>query len=217
MKVKMKKNNWYSVKCQSLAIYARNAGFDLAVYHDYSKPVQTELRKRAVKEALYAIESACADQDFDIASIKKGVYVITLSNPLSIRYVNDRSQVIYIGMGNIMGRLKSHFDKKLFDFMLDLSGANFDFYFALPALKGTGNATYFKHVEHLMLEYFSEQYGGMDAKYRFPILNKITGNNRKFSGGTQWWKSPLKATGKRPLWELKPTNFSDFAPLDNDE
>lgn len=213
--MKMKKNNWYAVKNQSLAVYARNAGFDLAVYHDYSEQVQIELRKRAVKEALYAIKSACDEQGLDIATIKNGIYVISLSNPLSIQYRKGRSQVIYVGIGNIMGRIKSHFDKKLFDFMLGLSGSDFDFYFARPALPGT--ATYFKHVEHLMLEYFSEQYGGMDDKRRFPILNKNAGNNKEFNGGDDWWKMPLKASGKRPLWELRPTNFSDFAPLDGDE
>ena len=213
--MKMKNNIWYAVKNQSLAVYARNAGFDLAVYHDYSEEVQMELRKRAVKEALHAIKSACDDKGLDIASIKNGIYVITLSNPLSIQYRTGRSQVIYIGIGNIMGRVKTHFDKKLFDFMLGLAGADFDFYFARPALSGT--ATYFKHVEHLMLEYFSEQYGGMDDRRRFPILNKNAGNNRKFSGGTDWWKKSLKASGKRPLWELKPTDFSDFAPLDDGE
>lgn len=213
--MKMEKNTWYAIKNQSLAVYARNAGFDLAVYRDYSKEVQKELRKRAVKEALSAIESACFEKGLDISSIKNGIYVISLSNPLSIQYRNGRSQVIYIGMGNIMGRVNSHFNNKLFDFMLGLSGADFDFYFARPALPGT--ADYYKHVEHLMLEYFSEQYWGMDEKRRFPILNKNAGNNKEFKGGSEWWKKPLKASGKRPLWELKPTDFSDFAPLDDGE
>ncbi len=208
-------NNWYSVKGQSLAIYARNAGFDLAVYDDYSEQVQLELRKRAVNEALHAIKSACEDIELDIASIKRGIYVISLSNPLSIRYRTGRSQVIYIGIGNIMNRIKSHFDNKLFDFMLSLAGADFDFYFACPARSGT--ADYFKHVEHLMLEYFSEQYGGRDAKWRYPLLNNIAGSNKEYSDGKDWWKKPLKASGKRPLWELKPTDFSDFAPLDGGE
>ena len=61
------------------------------------------------------------------------------------------------------------------------------------------------------------QYGGMDDKRRFPILNKNAGNNKELKGGTDWWRKPLKAAGRRPLWELKPTDFSDFAPLDEDE
>ena len=211
---KNENNRWYTVKGQSLAVYARTAGFDLAVYPEYSKPIQEELRKRTVKEALHSIISACSDQECDIASIKDGVYVIALSKPLSIQYRLNRSQVIYIGRGNIIGRIESHFNNKLFDFMLILSGANFDFYFARPARQRTNS--FFKHIEHLMLEFFSEQYGGIDDRRRFPILNKITGSNKQLSNGDDWWKKPLKASGRRPLWELKPTNFSDLAPLDDE-
>ena len=210
----MKKNHWYHVKNQSLAVYARQAGFDLAMYSEYSEPVQLELRARAVKEAIKSIQSVCMEKhSFDLANITHGIYVISLSNPLSIQYRKGRSQVIYVGRGNIVGRIKSHFDYKLFDFMLDLSGADFDFHFSQPALSGTGD--YFKHVEHSMLEYFSEIYAGMDDKRRFPILNKNAGTFMGYAGGTEWWKKPLKAQGKRPLWEIKPTDYSDFAPLDN--
>lgn len=208
----MKNNHWYSLKNQSLAIYTRDAGFDLSMYEQYSVQAKKELRKLAVAEAMQSVQAAFMDRGCDARSIKKGVYVITLSNPLSIDYLTGRSQVIYIGMGNIMGRIKSHFERKLFDFMLDLSGANFDFHFAKPALPGT--ADYYKHVEHLMLEHFCSQYGGLDIKRRYPILNKYAGNNQWFKGGTDWWKKPLKATGNRPLWAMTPTKFSDFAPLD---
>lgn len=210
----MQKNHWYPVKNQSLAVYARRAGFDLAMYNEYSEQVQLELRSRAVTEAMKSIELACWEEHkFELADVKTGIYVISLSNPLSILYRKRRSQVIYIGRGNIYGRIKSHFERKLFDFMLGLSGADFDFHFSKPALAGTGD--YFKHVEHMMLEYFSETYEGMDTKRRFPILNKYAGTFKGYAGGTDWWKKPLKASGKRPLWEIRPTDFSDFAPLDD--
>ena len=162
------------------------------------------------------IEAACEDQGFNINNVKLGIYVITLSNPLSIQYGIRRSQVIYIGIGNIINRIESHYNNSLFDFMKSLSGANFDFHFARPALKGPSK-TYYKHVEYMMLEYFREQYCGDDNCMRYPILNKNAGSDKEFSGGTDWWKKPLKAHGKRPLWELKPTAFSDFAPLDDGE
>jgi hypothetical protein len=213
-KKKIKTNIWYPVKNQSLAIYARDAGFDLAMYDKYKNQVQLELRARAVTVAMKAIELACLEKHgFTLSAVKTGIYVISLSNPLSIQYKKRRSQVIYIGRGNIYGRIKSHFEHKLFDFMLGLSGADFDFHFSRPALAGTPD--YFKHVEHSMLEYFSETYEGMDTKRRFPILNINAGTFKGYSGGTEWWKKPLKAVGKRPLWELKPTDFSDFAPLDD--
>jgi len=212
----VERNHWYTVTSQSLATYARVTGFDLAVYEAYSKSVKQEVRKRAIKHALWQIAHVCYEQGLDLYSTKDGVYVISLSNPLSIQYRNGRSQVIYIGIGNVMSRLKNHFEKSLFDFMQSLAGANFDFHFARPALKGPSKM-YYKHVEYHMLEYFCEQYGGMDDRRRFPILNSNAGSNQDYRGGTDWWKKPLKASGKRPLWELKPTDFSDFAPLDSGE
>ena len=206
------RNHWYSVKGQSLAIYARDAGFDLAMYDEYTEPVQAELRRRAVRAAMYAIQTACEENGFDIASVKRGVYVISLAHPLSVQYMRGRSQVIYIGLGNILNRIKAHFDNTLFDFMLSLSGADFDFNFAYPALRRAN--TYYKHVEHLMLDHFYEKFGGTDKIRKYPILNTNAGANQNFVGGTDWWKTPLKAAGKRPLWELKPTKFGDFPPLD---
>jgi len=209
----MKRNNWYVVKGQSLAKYASASGFDLALYDGYSDDVKEELKKCSIKNALWEIKYACEMQDCDLASIKDGVYVISLSNPLSIQYRGGRSQVIYIGLGNIVGRIETHFKRSLFEFMLSLSGANFDFHFARPGRPGP-STSYYKHVEHCMLEYFSEQYGGMDDKRRFPLLNKNAGSRKTYSEDTEWWKKPLKAVGRRPQWEIKPTDYSDFAPLD---
>lgn len=211
----MKKNHWYAVKRQSLAIYARDAGFDLAVYHDYPETVQEILRKRAIQEALWAIETECADQNFEVSEVTRGVYVIALSHPLSIQYRERRSQVIYIGMGNIMHRIKAHFEWTLFDFMLDLSGAEFDFYFACPARQNA--PLFYKHVEYLMLHYFNELCGGIDDSRRYPILNKNSGSNQHLKPFKPWWKTPLKATGRKPLWELWPTDYSKYAPLDDGE
>lgn len=76
------KNQWYIIKNQSLAVYARNAGFDLAVYEDYLESVREELKKRTIKAALAEIRAACDEKGLDIATIKQGIYVISLSNPL---------------------------------------------------------------------------------------------------------------------------------------
>ena len=209
----METNQWYAVRGQSLAVYARDAGFDLAVYHDYPESVQEILRKWAIREALWAIKAKCVEQDFEVSEVDRGVYVIALSHPLSIQYRYRRSQVIYIGLGNIMHRIKAHLEWTLFEFMLDLSGANFDFYFACPARQNAPK--YYKHVEFLMLKYFNEQYGGIDDWRRFPILNKNSGSDQDLQSGTDWWTKPLKATGKKPLWELWPTDYSKYAPLDD--
>ena len=54
----MKKNHWFKVGSQNLAVYARNAGFDLAVYDKYSNQVKSEIHKRTVTEAMKSIEWA---------------------------------------------------------------------------------------------------------------------------------------------------------------
>ncbi|MGB6326859.1 MAG: hypothetical protein WBG11_14090 [Methylocella sp.] len=208
----MKTNEWVTIKNQSLAVYTREAGFDLSIYNEYSAPVQAQLRKRAIDAAMFGISNAFEEQNIDIYDIKKGIYVISLSAPLTILYRTKRSQVIYIGIGNVMGRVKQHFEGSLFDFMQSLSGANFDFSFACPEMDG--HDLYYKHVEWEMLEHFSKQYGGVDDNRRFPLLNKNAGSNKGIENDSDWWKKPLKNTGKQPRWHLSPTEYSEFATLD---
>jgi hypothetical protein len=205
------RNTWVSIREQSLASYAREAGFDLAVFDEYSEEVQTELRRRAIERAVAAIKESFWEKGIDIASIKRGVYVISLSSPLTLKYQNKFSQVIYVGLGNVMGRIKAHFDHSLFDFMQSLSGANFDFHFAHPGRRGC--ADYYKHVEWQMLEYFKRNYGGLSENQPYPILNKNAGSKRKIDDQTLWWTKPLKNNGKTPRWAMSPTPKSDFVRL----
>jgi hypothetical protein len=209
----MKYNTWITIKDQSLAVYARNAGFDLAIYKNYVDEVQKELRRRTINEAVDGIRDSFEDEaGYPLPEIKKGVYAIALANPLSINYRYQWSPVIYIGMGNIDFRIKQHFQGSLFDLMQSLSGANFDFSFACPQMKGREG--YYKHIEFEMLEYFSKKIGGLGQTRRFPILNKNAGSDRSIQNANDWWAKPLKAAGKKPLWALEPTEHSDFAPLD---
>lgn len=205
--VTIKKNHWYSLRRQSLAAYARIAGFDLSVFSDYSPKVRAELRKKTIREAMLMIKWTLSEQGFDLSAAKKGVYAISLSSPLSIQYPKRHCQVLYVGRGNIETRLKSHFEHKLFDLMLSLSGADFDFDFAVPARAGT--ALYFHEVEYQMLKWFDTNYGE-PTKICRPLLNKINGHQKNFTPDTGWWKKPLKTAGVKPLWELAPTKFNNF-------
>jgi hypothetical protein len=200
-------NTWCWVRDQSLAIAARNAGFDLAVYNDYSPNVQEELRKRTIKAAMAEIRMAFECQtEAELSEITQGVYVISLAAPLTMQYKNKTSDVIYIGMGNIISRIESHLNNSLFDFMQSLSGAEFDFRFAKPKLPY--HTDYYKHVEHLMLEYFEQSAGSL------PILNSNAGNNRSISHDDDWWIKPLRGNGRRPRWALTALPDSGFRSLD---
>jgi hypothetical protein len=202
----MEDNTWYAVRKQSLAIAARNAGFDLAIYHQYSENVREELRKRAIKAAMEEIRIAFNGQtDEELADLKKGLYVISLTVPLTVEYKNKHSEVIYIGIGDVESRIKSHFNNSLFDFMQSLSGADFDFRFSRPNLKL--KPKYYKHVEYLMLEYFRKSTGEL------PILNKNAGSKCKIIHNDYWWNTPLKGSGKKPRWALTALPDSGFQKL----
>ena len=209
----MRTNHWYFVKKQNLAVYARAAGFDLAMYNNYRVQARTELKSRAIRAALKAIEDDCKQQGLPVSEIQRGVYVIGLSSPLSVQYRKKRSQIIYIGIGNILHRIESHFKHRLFDFMLSLSGADFDFGFAVPRRQRAPK--YYKHVEYEMLEYFSQQTGGVDETRRFPLLNVNCGADQKLCAEEHWWKKPLKAAGRRPQWEMRPTKFTEIETLND--
>lgn len=209
----MEKNTWWKIKNQNLAVYARKAGFDLAIYDLYAESVQRELRKHTIKEAMSVLRDSFEEEtEFSLGALVRGVYVISLSDPLSIQYRASHSPVIYIGQGNVQQRIKKHFEGSLFWFMQSLCGANFDFSFASPDCKGEED--YHKHVEYLMLEYFCEKTLGIDDRKRFPLLNKNSGSNRNISEDDGWWKAPLQLVGRKPLWTLSPTKYSHFAPLD---
>lgn len=207
----MQENTWIKIRNQSLARYTREAGYDLTVFNEYSETTRKELKKATISNAIYGIKYAFEELDIDISSVNRGVYVIALSAPFTLQYSMAASPIIYIGMGNLMGRIKSHFENSLFDFMQSLSGTNFDFHFSLPMLDG--HPDYYKHVEWQMLEGFSKKYGGNGVGL-YPILNKNAGSKRQIDDKNNWWFKPLKNSGSTPRWKLEPTDKSQFARLE---
>ncbi len=200
--------DWYpKIKDQSLALAVREAGFDLTMFEEYSEETQSEIRKRAIKIVLRNI----ADEFEDITGktlghVSQGVYVIGVSNPFTVGYGKGSSEVIYIGIGKIASRLESHFNNSLFDFMMSVAGANFDFYLTEP--NGSPGDLYYKHIEYMLLEKFREKHGS------YPLLNTNAGSRKEFEGAGAGWDKPLKGSGKKPVWEIRPTKHCDFAKLD---
>ena len=211
----MPTTTWTKIQGMSLARAARQVGFDITVYEDYNTEIQTEVRKQAIKQVLQELnDSYYYDTNRTLKGVKKGVYVICLSSPFAIKYPRGLSEIIYIGRGNVMGRLKSHFAHSLFPFMQSLSGADFDFYISEPKMPGPGSASeYFKHVEYLLLDGFKRRFGGFEREEWFPLLNNNAGSKKKLDNGNGWNK-PLSRAGKTPRWALEPTRYWDFEKLD---
>lgn len=203
----MKEISWNAVRDQSLALAAREAGYDLTMYGDYPVAVQETLRFHSIRNVLKNLCDDFEDESGELLKdVKQGVYVICLSDPFTIQYGSKRSNVIYIGRGNILGRLKSHFENSLFDVMMSLAGANFDFYLAEP--KDNNEDGYFKQLEHDLLYSFFCNIG--DEKY--PLLNKNAGTDLGLKLG-RGWNRPLKGSGKRPTWGITPTGLRPIKKL----
>ena len=169
------------------------------MYEKYPKAVQETLKFHSIRNAL---ENLCSDfedlTDRELYEVTQGVYVICLSDPFTVQYKLGVSNVIYVGRGVISSRLKSHFERSLFDVMMSLAGASFDFYLAEPVDRN--EVGYFKQLEHDLLANFREKIGGGS----YPLLNKYAGSNMRLKLGAGW-NRPLKISGKRPTWAIKPT------------
>lgn len=204
----MKSVEWTIVPGQSLALAAREAGYDLAMFEHYPDAVQSCLRSRAIK---YVLRNLCDEYEEvsgkPLSEVKYGVYVICLSEPFTIQYEKAASNVIYIGRGVIANRLKSHFERSLFTVMMSLAGADFDFYLAEP--RDINEQGYFKQLEHDLLANFKGRIGGV----AYPLLNKYAGSDQGLKLGTDW-NYPIKSQGKRPTWAIKLTGKRPIRELD---
>ena len=198
----------------SLARAVRQVGFDITVYEDYNAEIQMEVQKQAITQVLEELSSSYYYKtNRTLKDIKKGVYVICLSSPFVIKYPKGLSEIIYIGRGNVLSRLRSHFAHSLFPFMQSLSGTDFDFFVSEPKMPGPGVAgEYFKHVEYLLLDSFKKKFGGAKRETWFPLLNSNAGSEKRLDSGDGWDK-PLSRAGKTPRWALEPTRYWDFEKL----
>ena len=207
-------NEWIWVKNQSLATAAREAGFDLAMFDEYSEDTQKELRKKSVRYVIRNIEDAFEElADYELSEVSYGVYVIRLSAPFSVQYRNSdcedegetTSQVIYIGRGHVVGRLKGHFERKLFDFMQSLSGAEFDIQILDPSSDHYSKNNLHMQIEHDLLEAFADRITCVTKGY--PLLNKKPGDSAGLDYCGDKWDHPLRKRDKRKIeWNISPTD-----------
>jgi hypothetical protein len=205
------RNTWFKLANQNLAVFMRDVGFDLAVYESYPEEVQLHAKRLAIKAAMNRLNDDFYDEtEHELSVVKKGVYVIRLAGNMSVRYKDGNSPIIYIGQGNLTGRIKSHYEAKLFDFMQSLSGANFDFYVCEPWKSRYRGNDFHKQIEHTMISDFTENFGGLNDRFCFPLMNRISGSDRNVPIEGNWWRTPLKQTKRKTTWILKPGPNSEF-------
>ena len=201
---------WITIPNVSLAAAARNAGFDLGLYYEYSPALQSSLRSIIRKDARSELRKAYLQATGDdLKSINRAVYVISVGWPFAVNYKAKHSDVIYIGIGNVYSRLDSHLKHSLFDLMLSLQGIDFSFRISVPRMSHTLN--FYKHVEFVMLQEFRNTIGNEEE---YPLLNSNAGAEQNIKAEFDGWKLPLKNAGKVPRWLITPTKHNEFAKLD---
>ena len=199
------KIRWVKLKEYDLALSAREAGFDIAVYHYYKPAAQKLVKNQTTNMAIEFLKEEYEElTGQSLLDVKNGVYVIRLASNFSIRYPKGVSPIVYIGRGDVNGRIKNHFRNKLFPLMESLTGATFDFWITNPKRGGKGRTAqdYHKQLEYNLLKRFWEKYGDDENKY--PLLNKIKGDDCGYELGPNWDK-PLKGDSRRHAWILEPT------------
>jgi hypothetical protein len=202
---------WVKIPKISLASAARNAGFDISIFYEYAPSVQNVVRYVTIKDARAKLHEMYLNYTGeDLNMITRAVYVICVGWPFAVEYGSGHSEIIYIGIGNVMSRLKSHLENSLFDLMLSLQGIDFTFLISAPHVKNAVNA--YKHIEYLMLEEFRNKCGGGKS---LPLLNSNAGAfQSNIKTEIKGWTTPLKQAGKTPRWLIKPTKHNEFAALD---
>jgi len=202
---KLAKIEWVKLNGYNLAWSAREAGFDISVFEDYKPKVQKLVKQYTILEAIRYLKEEYEDETEDpLDEVSSGVYVIRLEQNFTVQYPKGNSPIIYIGRGQVDGRIKDHFKQKLFPLMESLSGVHFDFWIANPKRGGRGRTAedYHKQLEYELLEEFGQRFGG--DTYYYPILNKNKGTDCKFALGLNW-DEPLRGDSRQNAWILTPT------------
>ena len=197
---------------------ARIEGFNLGMYEDYPKEVQETIKSRTINRIIKTLDYEWENKVYchpnknrfssKFSDVKRGIYVLSLSSGFAIEYPKGVSNVIYIGKGSSRGRIKSHLKTSLFDLYRSLNGINFRFHFSEP--KKQKSPQYYEDVETDLLNEFREIYGD-DDELRYPILNYNSGrqHNKAHDHGKNW-KAPLKNSGSKFNWEIRPTRKSGW-------
>jgi hypothetical protein len=149
----------------------------------------------------------------EFSKVSQGVYVITLSDNLSIDYNGKSSQVIYIGRGQIKSRLKEHLALWIRDLSDSLQDIAFDVWMMEVFVRGNANA--FKEVESDLLKDFEDRFGCL------PLQNKKRGDYKeKEHDYCEDWNKPLKNPSKHHIkngWSIKPLGNNPWAIMSFDD
>jgi hypothetical protein len=212
--------NYYWTKTSvpiRISEYADNLGFNLRTLdRENTTDEQLEWVHSKIRNKILSDISECWEADeegrqFNLASISQGIYVITLSDNLSIDYNGNPSKVLYIGRGQIRIRLYNHMIQWLRHFTESLQDISFDIWMSEIKVKGSKDA--YKNVESDLINYFYEKFKCL------PIQNSSKGHyHEKSHTYCEEWNKPLKnAPYINKGWAIKPLENNPWSIAFEDE
>lgn len=183
--------------------YANEIGFNLRTidYNGIAEDLWEMIDVKIRNQIIFKLEDLWEEKSESqkpLSEVTQGIYVITLSDNLSIDYNGNPSKVIYIGRGKIRSRIYNHLKywiRHLSDSLQDIS---LDIWMTEIRVKGNKDA--FKEVEADLLNHFWEKIGC------YPLQNKKSGNyHEKTHDYNEKWNLPLRnPTSIQNGWSIKP-------------
>ncbi|GMT47734.1 MAG: hypothetical protein IEMM0007_1300 [bacterium] len=191
--------------------FATSLGFNLRTLEYESVPDDKwEWINKKIRNVILAYVSECWEDNKEernsaLSSVNQGIYVVTLSDNLSIDYRGKPSKVLYIGRGQIHTRLSDHFKHWIRYFTDSLQDISFDIWMTEVKVSGSRNA--YKEVETDLLNHFYYKFEC------YPIQNAKNGDyHEKAHDYCEAWNEPLRnPTNINNGWSIKPLRNNDWA------
>jgi hypothetical protein len=188
--------------------FAIDLGFNLCAleYEDIPKDKWEWINKKIRNSILgYLSDNWEDERDSLLSTVKQGIYIITLSDNLSIDYAGHPSKVLYIGRGKIRSGLAAHFKQLIRYFTDSLQDISLDIW--MTEVKVNGSKNVFQQVETDLLNHFYEKYNC------YPIQNsKSIDYQEKKHGYCEVWNEPLHSpTNINNGWAIKPLKNNYWA------
>jgi len=205
------KCNWVKTEYPiRISEYANELGFNLRTidFNGIAEELWNMIDGKIRNQIMFGLDELWeykAESQRVLADVTQGVYVITLSDNLTIDYNGNPSKVIYIGRGKTRLRIYNHLKywiRYLSDSLQDIA---LDIWMTEIRINGNKNA--YKEVETDLLNHFWDKFEC------FPLQNKKRGDtHEKFHDYSERWNLPLRnPTNIQNGWSIKPLKNNPWA------
>ena len=184
---------WVKFRGYSIDEHLRDQGMSFEAFDVVDEVLKDgasrKLRKKMANRLVKGLraEGLSMDEQFDLGAVRHGVYCIALDGEFEFDYEKKPSRVLYIGSGNIKGRIQSHLEGKLFDFAYELRVIPFRFYFCDLTASTSGEVAQRALEQALLEEFYNEIDEGL------PLLNAINASRtHKLKDPSRGWNLPLQ-------------------------